>query len=194
MLTREQYSQIQDLAAGALADAGIVLTPEEEKSIEIADFGLDRFKGEGLALHVHVNTERYCAKELVLFPNQTCPEHRHPPVGDDPGKMETLRCRSGKVMVYLAADGEPADGATGPGIAGQRIEADVPEASKEYYTVFEEHVLEPGEQVTIPSNTLHWFQAGSGGAVISEFSSRSRDEYDEFTDPRVQRETEIVEE
>jgi D-lyxose ketol-isomerase len=98
------------------------------------------------------------------------------------------------VKVKMQADGEAADEPTGPGIAGQRIEADVPEDSKEYYTVFEEHVLEPGEQVTIPSNTLHWFQAGSGGAVISEFSSRSRDEYDEFTDPRVQRETEVVEE
>ena len=33
----------------------------------------------GLQLVVYVNTERVCAKELVLFPHQICPEHRHPP-------------------------------------------------------------------------------------------------------------------
>ena len=36
-------------------------------------------------------------------------------------------------------------------------------------------------------DTLHWFQAGPEGAVISEFSTRSFDEYDIFTDPRIQR-------
>jgi D-lyxose ketol-isomerase len=34
---------------------------------------------------------------------------------------------------------------------------------------------------------LHWFQAGAEGAVVSEFSSTSRDEYDVFTDPRIVR-------
>ena len=28
-------------------------------------------------LCVYVNTERVCAKEMVLFPYQTCPEHMH---------------------------------------------------------------------------------------------------------------------
>ena len=39
----------------------------------------------------------------------------------------------------------------------------------------------------------HWFQAGSGGAVVSEFSSPSHDEFDIFTDPRIGRFTQIVE-
>jgi D-lyxose ketol-isomerase len=34
---------------------------------------------------------------------------------------------------------------------------------------------------------LHWFQAGPEGAVISEFSTQSRDEADVFTDPRIVR-------
>jgi D-lyxose ketol-isomerase len=34
---------------------------------------------------------------------------------------------------------------------------------------------------------LHWFQAGPDGAVVSEFSSASRDELDEFTDATVRR-------
>jgi len=63
----------------------------------------------------------------------------------------------------------------------------VPEGSETYYTVFHEIELNPGEQYTIPPNTLHWFQAGDDGAIVSEFSSTSRDEYDIFTDPRIVR-------
>lgn len=34
----------------------------------------------GLQLVTYVNTERCCAKEMVLFAGQTCPEHRHMPL------------------------------------------------------------------------------------------------------------------
>ena len=51
----------------------------------------------------------------------------------------------------------------------------------------EELVLRPGEQLTVPPDTLHWFQAGDEGAIVSEFSTRSRDESDDFTDPRIRR-------
>ena len=63
----------------------------------------------------------------------------------------------------------------------------MPAGSVPYYTVFHELVLSPGEQHTIPPSTLHWFQAGPEGAVVSEFSSTSRDELDVFTDPRIVR-------
>ena len=36
-------------------------------------------------------------------------------------------------------------------------------------------------------DTLHWFQAGDEGAIVSEFSTRSRDETDVFSDPRIVR-------
>ena len=36
-------------------------------------------------------------------------------------------------------------------------------------------------------DTLHWFQAGPQGAIISEFSTTSRDESDIFTDPQLKR-------
>jgi D-lyxose ketol-isomerase len=36
-------------------------------------------------------------------------------------------------------------------------------------------------------NTLHWFQGGPQGAIVSEFSTRSRDEFDIFTDPDIRR-------
>jgi D-lyxose ketol-isomerase len=158
-----------------LRRVGVPVTPEEEARIEIADFGLGELARTGLQLLTYVNNERYCAKELVLFPHQTCPEHRHPPVGTDPGKTETFRCRWGTVRLYVE------------GVPSATVAARPPAGSESYYTVFRELVLEPGDQFTIPPDTLHWFQAGAEGAVVSEFSSTSRDEYDVFTDPRIVR-------
>lgn len=174
-MKRREVLMAQKRAAEMFAKAGIELTPEERDNIEIADFGLGELERQGLELVTYINTERYCAKELVLFPRQTCPEHRHPPVGGDPGKMETFRCRWGKVWLYV--EGEPT----------ANIQARVPEGSETHYTVFHEIELLPGEQYTIPPNTLHWFQAGDDGAIVSEFSSTSRDEFDIFTDPRIVR-------
>ena len=34
---------------------------------------------------------------------------------------------------------------------------------------------------------LHWFQAGPEGAVVSEFSTQSRDDLDVFSDPQIVR-------
>jgi D-lyxose ketol-isomerase len=152
-----------------------VLTDGERSRIEVADFGLGDLDRTGLELVVYENNDRYCAKELVLFPRQTCPEHRHPPVGNDPGKRETFRCRSGLVWLYVEGEPTPAP------------QARPPTGDEAYYTVRHEIPLGPGEQFTIPSNTLHWFQAGDEGAIVSEFSSTSTDEYDVFTDPRVRR-------
>jgi D-lyxose ketol-isomerase len=180
-MKRSEVIAAQERARQALAEAGIALTPAEAANIEVADVGLNRLATEGLELVTYINTDRYCAKELVIFPGQTCPEHRHPPFENNPGKQETFRCRRGLVWLYV--EGEPA----------KQIQAKVPEVSKLYYTVFHEIVLRPGDQYTIPGNTLHWFQAGPEGAVVSEFSSASRDEFDIFTDPRIRRAT-VVEE
>src|SRR4051794_808517 len=106
MLTREQLETARARARTYLEQAGIVLTPEESANIEVADMGLGELETTGLELVVYINTERVCAKELVLFPHQTCPEHRHPPIGADPGKEETFRCRWG--TVYLYVEGPPA--------------------------------------------------------------------------------------
>lgn len=161
---------IRKRTAEYFAKAGIVITPEEYERIEIADFGLDQLEETGLELLTYVNTQRCCAKELVLFPHQTCPEHRHPPVGELMGKEETFRCRWG--TVYLYVDGEPV----------QNPQVQPPEG---VYTAFHEIILTPGEQYTIYPNTRHWFQAGKEGAVVSEFSTHSTDENDIFTDSRI---------
>jgi D-lyxose ketol-isomerase len=138
-----------------LEDAGIVLSASERDAIEVADFGLGQLEQIGLQLVVYVNTDRVCAKELVLFAGQACPEHRHPPAAGEPGKEETFRCRTGSIHLWVDGHGEM--------------------------------LLGPGDQFTIPPDTLHRFQAGGEGAIVSEFSTRSRDETDVFTDPRIRR-------
>jgi D-lyxose ketol-isomerase len=148
-------AEARQRAVAMLAEAGVVLTPAEREEIEVTDFGLGRLEEIGLQLVVYVNTARVCAKELVLLPGQTCPEHRHPPVAGEPGKEETFRCRLGTVHLHVEGG--------------------------------DELVLRPGDQHTIPPDTLHWFQAGREGAVVSEFSTQSRDELDVFTDPRIVR-------
>lgn len=180
MLTRQQLLDAQVRARASLQRAGIVLTPQESEQIEVADFGLGELETTGLQLVVYVNTERVCAKELVLFPRQTCPEHRHPPIENTPGKEETFRCRQG--LVYLYVEGTPANNPA----------AKLPAGREHTYTVRHEIALRPGQQYTIPPDTLHWFQAGDEGAIVSEFSTRSRDELDIFTDPDIRRST-IVE-
>jgi D-lyxose ketol-isomerase len=62
-----------------------------------------------------------------------------------------------------------------------------PAGDEKYYSVYHEIILLPGDQYTIDKNTLHWFQAGGEGAVISEFSSPSDDKSDIFTDLRIKR-------
>src|ERR1700719_3165833 len=177
MLTQQQLTDARARAREYLERAGIVLTPDESEHIEVADFGLGELETTGLELVVYVNTERVCAKELALFPRQTCPEHRHPPIGDTPGKEETFRCRWGRVYLYVE------------GAASDKPAAKLPAGREHTYTVWHEIVLLPGQQYTIAPDTLHWFQAGDEGAVVSEFSTRSRDEFDIFTDRDIRRAT-----
>ena len=84
--------------------AGIVLTDEEKAKIEFAELGLGEPEITGLQLLTYINTERCCAKEMVLFPHQTCPEHLHPTLNGVPGKEETFRCRWGKVYLYVPGE------------------------------------------------------------------------------------------
>ena len=176
-MKRETYNIMVKSALEMYEKAGIILNDDEKQRIEVADFGLDRVNEVGLQILTYINTERVCAKEMVLLPFQTCPEHMHVPTNGIAGKEETFRCRYGKVYLYVEGEGDKDK------IAGKIPSTDV--------TVFHEVVLNPGEQYTIYPETLHWFQAGENGAVISEFSTRSTDETDKFTDARIMREAKI---
>ena len=180
MLTAQEVKARQEQAFDLFRKAGIFITSEEKERIEIADFNLDQFEETGLGVLVYVNTDRCCAKELAMWPRQTCPQHRHPSVGDRPGKEETFRCRWGTVYIYVPGEATPEPGAKNPVVHEQT------------YNVWHEIVLQPGDQYTLAPDTWHWFQAGDEGAVLSEFSTASTDENDVFTDPEIQRATRII--
>lgn len=180
MISGQEYENAAKRALTYFEKAGIAITDAEKQNIEVADFGLGDLENTGLQLIIFVNTDRVCAKEMVLFPHQTCPEHRHPDrSGGEKGKEETFRCRYGRVYLYV--EGEKAE----------NVHCKVPAGSEKYYSVFKEIVLNPGEQYTLYPNTLHWFQAGDEGAVISEFSTNSDDSLDIFTDERIVRIPEV---
>ncbi len=158
-----------------LEAAGLVITPEERARLEVADFGLGAFESEGLQVLTYVNTDRCCAKEIVMFPRQTCPEHLHPTIDGRPGKEETFRCRYGTVYLYI------------PGAPKGKMSSKLPKGSEAHYRALHEIRLDPGDQYTLEPDTPHWFQSGDEGAIVSEFSTRSTDEADVFTDPRIAR-------
>lgn len=181
MITKAELKRRQQEAHGYFQKANLVITPAEQEKIEVADFGLSEFEKTGLGVLVYVNTLRCCAKELAMWPRQTCPEHRHPNVNGQPGKEETFRCRWGKVFLYVAGAKSPSP------------QCKPPAGRESTYTVWHEIVLNPGDQYTITPNILHWFQAGDEGAVVSEFSTRSTDENDIFTDTSIGRATKVIE-
>ena len=176
-MKREIYERQVQGALEMYEKANIILTEQEKKNIEVVDFEIGIVDEVGLQMITYVNTQRVCAKEMVLLPHQTCPEHMHVPTNGNEGKEETFRCRYGKVYLYVPGEGKKED-----------IQAKLPATD---VSVFHEIVLLPGEQYTLMPQTWHWFQAGGDGAVISEFSTRSTDETDTFTDPRLIREPNI---
>ena len=179
-MRREEMELLQVRTVEFLARAAIAITERERKSIEIADFGLNDIQNVGLEIVLYKNNDRYCAKELVLFPRQMCPQHRHPRVDDNnPGKQETFRCRWGEVYLYVEGTPTPNPKAVVPGNHQKNL------------SVWREILMKPGDQYTIKPDTLHWFQAGDQGAVVSEFSSTSIDELDVFSDPNIRRIPEI---
>ncbi len=58
-----------------IREAGILITDQEAENIEIVDFGLSNLRTEGVQVFTFFGTKRIAAKVLVLFANQTEPEH-----------------------------------------------------------------------------------------------------------------------
>jgi len=172
-MKRATIAEMEKRARDFFKKAGIAVL--EREPVEVSDFGLNDIESIGLQLCVYINTQRVCAKEMVLLPYQTCPEHKHVGTSENQGKEETFRCRFGKVFLYVEGEG-----------SRDNICARIPRTDT---TVYHEIILNPGEQYTIMPGILHWFQAGDEGAVISEFSTRSTDETDVFTDSRIIRQT-----
>lgn len=92
--------EAREQALVLLEKANVVLSEEDRASLRVVDYGLNDIARYGVQFVEYINNGRYCARQLVLLPQQTIPEHRHPPVGDDPGKLETFRVVWGNVRVH----------------------------------------------------------------------------------------------
>jgi D-lyxose ketol-isomerase len=179
MITRAEQKAAQERAAQMIAEAGIRITEEETKRIEVVDFGFSRLEIEGVQVLTMVQTDRISVKVLAMLPNQTEPEHWHPPVGDDPGKEETIRVVSGRVYFYVQGENTLKQGFLVKG-------------KEKHYTLRHEIILKPGDQITFQPGEKHWFQARDQGAVMYSFSSVARDALDQFTDPDIVRVVKVV--
>jgi D-lyxose ketol-isomerase len=180
VITRTELESARRRAMGMLERAGIVARPDELERIEVADMGLSELEQSGVQILTLVDTDEIAAKVLVSFPWQTEPEHKHPRLGEYAGKEETIRCQWGELYLY------------GPGEPTPNPKGRPPEHRRHTYTVWHEVVLRPGDQVTFPPDTPHWFQGGPDGAVFWSFSTKATDVADVFTDPEVQRVTVVV--
>jgi len=180
MLTRKEFEAAKQAAFAMIRDSGIQILPEEIDKINVADFGLSDLSNQGIEVFTMFATERISAKVLVLFPNQTEPEHWHPPVDTDPGKEEIIRAIKGTVRFYVPGEDNMKEGF-------------IPKGKEAFYTCRNEIVLKPGDQLILPPGRKHWFQTDQGGAVMYSFSTCVRDVLDGFTDPNIVRTTQIVE-
>ena len=180
MLMKQQQQQARRQAGEMIGRAGIHVTDQEAEGIEVVDFGLSQLEKEGVQVLTLVQTERISVKVLALFPNQTEPEHWHPPVAGDPGKEETVRVISGTLYFYIPGENTFKEGFLVKG--------------KEHcYTMRHEIVMRPGDQITLAPGVKHWFQARDEGVVMYSFSTIARDALDQFTDKDIVRITKIVE-
>jgi D-lyxose ketol-isomerase len=179
MITRKEQQAARRRAAEMIRRAGLDVSDAEAGGIEVVDFGLGRLETEGVQVLTLVQTERISVKVLALFPDQTEPEHWHPPVGGDPGKEETVRVVAGTVFFYVPGENTFKEGFLVKG--------------KEHrYTMRHEVVLRAGDQITLAPGEKHWFQARGEGAVMFSFSTVARDALDQFTDPDIVRVTKVV--
>lgn len=176
MITYNDYLFAKKKALEMINNSVIFITKKEKNSIEIADFGLSNPSVEGAQIITLVSTERVCLKIIILFNNQTIPEHIHAGFDDNPGKQETLRVISGKMYLYT------------PGENNMKVNR-IPRLTKNFYTVRHEISMLPGNQITLEPNTKHWLQAGNSGAIVYSVSSNARDDLDIFTNNNIVRKT-----
>lgn len=181
MLTKTEVFQARKRALGYMEKAGVVLSEKEKETISVADFGLSDLERQGGQILTFFNTDRISAKVIVLFPWQILPEHWHPAIDRDVGKEEIMRVRWGEVYLYV------------PGEPTSQPKAKIPPGEEKNFTVWHEVILNPGDQYILQPQVIHWFQAGPEGAVIDDYSSTARDLQDGFTNPKIVRETKVIE-
>jgi D-lyxose ketol-isomerase len=172
MMRKEEVRRAKEAARHLLKRSGIPVSEEEVNRIEVIDFGLGNLEAEGLQLITIFETERMAGRILVMTPNQTEPEHWHPPFGSNPGKQEIIRAFWGELRFYLPGENNMSRGFLVQG-------------KEENYQMRNEVILTPGDTLVLEPGGKHWFQAGVDGAVFYSFSTLVRDGADGFTDKKV---------
>lgn len=167
-LEKEVRSEYSDL----LVKSGFPISKNELEMLEVNDLGLGDIRKEGFAFIDILRTNRLRITILMLLPNQSLPQHVHPPYEEEIGKEETIRVIFGQTKVYSAKDNQEHDPIL------------IPTGKEKYYTARHETKLEQGQQFTVTPNTNHWFQGGNEGAVNICFQNRVDETRNIFFDPK----------
>ena len=114
-----------------LCRSGFPIKDTERKAMEISDFGLGNLRSEGFAFIDILRSARLRITLIALLPNQTLPQHVHPPYEGEQGKEETIRVLSGQTKVYIKGK------ATAPDML-------VPAGKDPFYTARQEICLDSG--------------------------------------------------
>jgi len=154
-----------------LCRSGFPITDAEWEAMEISDFGLSNLRSEGFAFIDILRSARLRITLIALLPNQTLPQHVHPPYEGEQGKEETIRVLSGQTKVYIKGK------ATAPDML-------IPAGKDSFYTARQEICLNPGEQYTVSPGIEHWFQGGPEGSVNICFQNRVDETKNLFRDPQ----------
>jgi D-lyxose ketol-isomerase len=150
--------------------SGFPVTAGEREALEVNDFGLKNMPHEGFAFIDLLRSPRLRITLLVLLPNQSLPQHVHPPYEEEQGKEETIRVLFGQTKVYVKG------GATNPAMV-------IPAGKVSYYTARQEISMIAGEQYTVAPGIEHWFQGGPEGSVNICFQNRVDENRNLFWDP-----------
>lgn len=167
----EDLGLIRKRACGMIFSSGFTLSDDDWENLSVNDFGLGDIWKEGFVFTDILRSERLRVTCFVLLPEQSLPEHYHPPYGSNQGKEETLRVLLGETRIYVPGE------VNNPDII-------VPAEKERYYTVRHEIRLRAGSQHTIEPPTPHWFQGGPEGSVNLTIQNRVDETRNVFTDPR----------
>lgn len=165
----QQLAIVRQQAEDLIQKSGLVLSVDEWSRLAVNDMGLGDITREGFAFVDILRSARLRITVLALLPDQTLPQHVHPPYAGEPGKEETLRVLYGHTKVFV-------EGRNSENVC-------VPTGKERYYTARQEIALDAGGQYTIAPGIKHWFQAGPEGSVNMTFQNRVDETKNIFDDP-----------
>jgi len=155
MITKDQVRLAQERAAEMLAQAGI--------SIILRNARISKWPNSGWANWKRPASNWWCISTAsATVPRNWCFSEADLPGASSsgPGRRSrqdgNLPLPQGASLVIRGGGAQP--GQAWPPARGER---------SILYRLSRDH-LHPGEQFTIPSDTLHWFQAGDEGAIVSD--------------------------